>query len=277
MRALSIDGKGRVLSNRLFWIWAGGSLVFYTGLVLIVAVACVIFTGAGPLMQQMASPDSRLAVSLSVRTATVSTVVSLLIGLPAAYWLAHYRGRFKALADVLLDVPLVLPPIAVGGALLVFFTQFPSRERSIEKILQSLGHPVIFEVPAIIIAQFAVISGYALRVLKASFESLNPRTSVVARTLGLSQPQTFFFIELPQVGPGLIAATILLWARAMGEFGATVVLAGATAGKTEVLPISIWLAMQAVQFEKAIAAAIVLVVVSLTALFLFRSVTKLRL
>ncbi|MCS7224689.1 MAG: ABC transporter permease [Armatimonadetes bacterium] len=266
-----------MIVNRLFWFWASGSLLLYVALLLFVTIVCVAFTGPVPVLQQVRSPDILFAVQLSVRTATVSTLLSLLIGLPAAYRLAHYQGRFKDIVDGLLDIPLVLPPIAIGAALLVFFSQFPSREPSLDKILGRLGMPILFEVPAIVIAQFAVISGYSLRVLKASFESLNPRTSAVARTLGLNQAQTFLFVELPQAAPGLIAATILLWARAMGEFGATVVLAGATAGKTEVLPISIWLAMQAVQFEKALAAAIVLIIVSLGALFLFRSVTRVRL
>jgi molybdate transport system permease protein len=107
-------------------------------------------------------------------------------------------------------------------------------------------------------------------VLKAAFESLNPRLPAVARTLGLNRWQIFCWIELPQVAPNLMAATILLWARAMGEFGATVILAGPTPFKTEVLPIAIWLALNRAEVDKALAAAFVLIFVSLLALFAFR-------
>lgn len=262
------------LSNRLFWVWTVGTLAFYVALLLLVALACLIYAGVGNIAAAIFSDEIRFATKLSVTTATISTLLSLLIGIPAAYALAQYRGWFKTFVDTLLDMPLVLPPITVGVALLVFFSQFPAREEgSLDRILERLWMPVVFNVPGIIIAQFAVISGYALRILKAAFESQNPRLREVARTLGLSRWQTFIWIELPQSAASLIAATVLLWARAMGEFGATVVLAGATQFKTEVLPIAIWIALLLAQPDKALAAAAVLVLVAIAALFIFRQIT----
>ncbi|MCS3918845.1 ABC transporter permease [Fervidibacter sacchari] len=258
------------LNNRLFWLWSVGVLVAYIGAILLVAIACVIYAGVGNITAAILSEELRFSTKLSVLTATVSTILSLIVGIPAAYALAQYRGRFKALVDTLLDLPIVLPPIALGVALLVFFTQFPSQTSSVEKWLEALGRPIVYEVPAIVVAQFAVVSGYALRILKAAFESQDPRLRDVARTLGLSQWKIFFWIELPQSTTSLMAATVLLWARAMGEFGATVVLAGATPGKTDVLPISIYLALNRAEIDKALAASVVLILVAVAALFLFR-------
>ncbi len=261
------------LSNRLFWLWCIGSLTVYVGAILLVALACIIYAGMGNIAAAILSEELRFSAKLSITTATISTALSLLIGIPSAYALAQYRGRFKTLIDTLLDLPIVLPPVAVGVALLVFFTQFPTTNASVDKWLQAIGKPVVFEVPAIVIAQFAVVSGYALRVLKAAFESQNPRLREVARTLGLTRWQTFVWVELPQSAPSLLAATVLLWARAMGEFGATVVLAGATQGKTDVLPVAIYLALNRAEVDKALVAAAVLVIVAIAALFLFRQIT----
>ena len=264
------------LGNRLFWAWSIGMLAIYAAAILLVALACVIYAGVGNIANAIVSEELRFSTKLSIVTATISTILSLIVGIPAAYALAHYRGRLKTLVDTLLDLPIVMPPIALGVALLVFFSQFPSPNASVDKWLQALGMPVVFEVPAIVIAQFAVVSGYALRILKAAFESQDPRLRDVARTLGLSHWQTFLWIELPQSATSLLAATVLLWARSMGEFGATVVLAGATPGKTDVLPIAIFLALNRAQVDKALAASAVLILVAVTALFLFRQLVHRR-
>jgi molybdate transport system permease protein len=260
----------RALGDRVFADWVWGSFALYAGWLLLVVVACLVYAGVGNIADALVSEELRFATRLSLLTATISTLLSLLIGIPSAYALTHLRGRLKTVVDTFLDLTLVLPPVAIGVALLVFFSQFPVPNRSLDKWLQRIGTPVVFEVPAIVIAQFAVISGYALRVLKAAFESTDPRLPAVARTLGLNRWQIFCWIELPQVAPNLMAATILLWARAMGEFGATVILAGPTPFKTEVLPIAIWLALNRAEVDKALAAAFVLIFVSLLALFAFR-------
>lgn len=261
---------GRTLSTNLFWAWSIGSLITYVVAILLVVSACVVYAGIGDITTAILSEELRFSTKLSITTATISTALSLLIGVPASYALAQYRGRFKTLVDTLLDLPIVMPPVALGVALLVFFSQFPSPNTSVDKWFQALGKPIVFEVPAIVIAQFAVVSGYSLRILKAAFESQDPRLRDVARTLGLSRWQTFLWIELPQSATSLLAATVLLWARAMGEFGATVVLAGATPGKTDVLPVAIYLALNRAEVDKALAASAVLILVAVTALFLFR-------
>ena len=130
--------------------------------------------------------------------------------------------------------------------------------------------------PGIILAQVVVISALAIRLLKSTFDSIDPRYEQVGRTLGLSKFRAFIKITLPLAKDGLIAAGILTWARAVGEFGATVTLAGATAMKTETLPVAIFLSLASADVEKAIAVIFLLVIIAVTALLIMRKITKRR-
>jgi molybdate transport system permease protein len=128
-------------------------------------------------------------------------------------------------------------------------------------------------VPGIIIAQFVVVSALAIRLLKSTFDSIDPRYEQVGRTLGCGKPGAFMKVTLPLAKNGLIAACILTWARAVGEFGATVTLAGATPMKTETLPIAIFLSLASADVEKAIAIIFVLIIIAVIALLFMRKIT----
>ena len=130
----------------------------------------------------------------------------------------------------------------------------------------------VFAVPGIVLAQITVISALAIRLLKSTFDSIDPRYEQVGRTLGYSKPEVFFKITLPLARDGLIAAGILTWARAIGEFGATVTLAGATPMKTETLPVAIFLSLASADIEKAIAVIFVLVIIAVVALVAMRKI-----
>jgi len=127
-------------------------------------------------------------------------------------------------------------------------------------------------VPGIVLAQITVISALAIRLLKSTFDSIDPRYEQVARTLGCSKPEAFLRVTLPLARDGLIASTILTWARAVGEFGATVTLAGATSMKTETLPTAIFLSLASADVEKAIAVIFVLVIIAVIALLAIRKI-----
>jgi molybdate transport system permease protein len=130
----------------------------------------------------------------------------------------------------------------------------------------------VFAVPGIILAQITVVTALAVRLLKSTFDSIDPRYEQVARTLGCSKLEAFFRVTLPLAKDGLIASGILTWARAVGEFGATVTLAGATAMKTETLPTAIFLGLASADVEKAIAVIFVLVIISIVALLAIRKI-----
>ena len=134
----------------------------------------------------------------------------------------------------------------------------------------------VFAVPGIILAQITIISALAIRLLKSTFDNIDPRYEQVGRTLGYSKPEVFFRVTLPLAKDGLIASGILTWARAVGEFGATVTLAGATPLKTETLPIAIFLSLASADIEKAIAVIFVLIVITVAALITIRKIVGRR-
>jgi molybdate transport system permease protein len=133
-----------------------------------------------------------------------------------------------------------------------------------------------FALPGIVLAQFTIISALAIRLLKSTFDGIDPRYEQVGRTLGCSKLEVFLKVTLPLAKDGLIASIILTWARAVGEFGATVTLVGATPMKTETLPISIFLSLASADVEKAIAVIFLLVIIAAVALFAIRKISGRR-
>jgi molybdate transport system permease protein len=212
------------------------------------------------------SEEILFAVRLSLTTATIAAVISILIAIPVAYAISRNDFPGKDIVDSLLDLPIVISPIALGAALLVFFNT-PAGAAIDDNVVK-----FVFAVPGIILAQITVVTALAVRLLKSTFDSIDPRYEQVARTLGCSKLEAFFRVTLPLAKDGLIASGILTWARAVGEFGATVTLAGATAMKTETLPTAIFLGLASADVEKAIAVIFVLVIISIVALLAIRKI-----
>ena len=243
------------------------SLALLTLFFVVIIVSLLTFTDWGTIGKALVTPETLFAVKLSLITATITTVLAVAISIPAAYALSKNDFWGKSLVDSLLDLPIVISPVAIGAALLVFFTT-PLGEGINNHVLR-----FVFSVPGIILAQFTIVSALAIRLLKSTFDSIDPRFEQVSRTLGCSRPAAFFRVMLPLARNGLVAATILTWARATGEFGATVTLAGATAFKTETLPIAISLSLSSANISQAVALIIILVIISLAALLIIRKVT----
>jgi molybdate transport system permease protein len=236
--------------------------LFFTGIV----VSMLAYTEWDTFWAALISEEILFAIRLSVITATVSAVISILIAIPVAYAISRTSFPGKDIVDSLLDLPIVISPVALGAALLVFFNT-PLGAAIDDNIIK-----FVFSVPGIVLAQITVISALAIRLLKSTFDSIDPRYEQVARTLGCSKPEAFFRVSLPLAREGLIAATILTWARAVGEFGATVTLAGATAMKTETLPTAIFLSLATADIGKAIAVIFVLVIIAVAALLVIRKI-----
>ncbi len=234
--------------------------LFFTGII----VSMLAYTDWDTFIAALFSEEILFAVRLSVTTATISAVVSILIAIPVAYAISRTSFPGKDIVDSLLDLPIVISPVALGAALLVFFNT-PLGSAIDDNIVK-----FVFSVPGIVLAQFTVISALAIRLLKSTFDGIDPRYEQVARTLGCSKPGAFFRVSLPLARDGLIAAAILTWARAVGEFGATVTLAGATAMKTETLPTAIFLSLASADVGKAIAVIFVLVIIAVAALLVIR-------
>jgi molybdate transport system permease protein len=259
-----------VRGDRVFRAATISALTILTLFFVIIIVALLTYTDWRTIGNSILSPDTLFAIKLSLATATISTILAVAIAIPVAYAISKNNFFGKSLVDSLLDLPIVISPIALGAALLVFFNT-PIGEAINNNVLR-----FVFSVPGIVLAQFTIVSALAVRLLKSTFDSIDARYEQVARTLGYSKLEAFFKVILPLARNGLIAASILTWARAVGEFGATVTLAGATAMKTETLPISIFLNLSSANIEQAVALILILVVISLAALLLVRLITGRR-
>jgi len=228
------------------------------------------FLRSADFADAMASADVRAAILLSMICATLAAVLALLVAVPAAYALARYRFFGATLIDALLDVPVLLSPVALGLALLLFFRTWPGR------FMETHLLRFVFEVPGIVAAQFILALALEVRVLKSAFEEIDQRLEHVARCLGYSPGAAFRRVTLPLVRPGLLAAFVLGWCRAVGDFGASVMIAGAVPRKTETIPISIYLNLASVRVERAVALGLILTTVAMTALVVVRLLTRRR-
>lgn len=238
--------------------------VFYLGLIL----SLFYFVGGKGFWEAFVNPYTLFSIQLSLIAATVATFFAVIIGLPSAYALSRFEFRGKRILDTFLEIPMIVSPIALGASFLVFFNT------PLGELIQNKGIFFVFEVPGIILAQFATIAGLATRLMKASLDEISPRYEAVARSLGSSSWQAFYRVTLPLSFKGLLASVILSWAKAVGEFGATVTLAGAMPGKTETMPIAIFTALASANIDKAIILILILVVFGLATLYSVRLTGK---
>ncbi|WP_019503781.1 molybdate ABC transporter permease subunit [Pleurocapsa sp. PCC 7319] len=196
---------------------------------------------------------------ISLKTATTATVITFFLGITAARWMLSYRGKSKGLIEGLLTAPLVLPPTVVGFLLLLLF----GRNGFIGQILDYFGIKVIFSWYATVIASTVVAFPLMYKTALGAFKQIDSNLLACARTLGASEWKIFWRIIVPLAKPGLIAATLLAFARALGEFGATLMLAGSIPGKTETIPIAIFFAAEGGAMDRALMLVIVMLAISL--------------
>jgi molybdate transport system permease protein len=186
---------------------------------------------------------------ISLATSLTATAVTLVAGLAAAAWRQNRTGAGAALVDGIFILPLVLPPTVVGFLLLLLF----GRNGPLGKLLLQFGASVVFSWPATVIAATVVAFPLMYITARAALEQVDPHLLQAARTLGASEARIFREIALPLAWPGVLAGTILSFARALGEFGATLMLAGNIPGKTETIPIAIYFAVEANEIQRAMA------------------------
>jgi molybdate transport system permease protein len=256
--------------DRVFRAATVSALVLLAVFFVVIIVSLLSYTNWHAIASALLAPETLFAIKLSLVTATITTIIALIIAVPVAYAISKNDFFGKNVVDSLLDLPIVISPVAIGAALLVFFNT-PLGSGINTNIVR-----FVFSVPGIVLAQFTIVSALAVRLLKSTFDGIDLRYEQVGRTLGCSKPEAFFRIVLPLAKDGLIAAGILTWARATGEFGATVTLAGATAMKTETLPIAISLSLSSANIGTAVALILILVVISLAALLVIRMLTGRR-
>lgn len=234
--------------------------MIYIGLI----AALYPFYSAEKMLQIISSTRTIYALRLSITAATAVTTFSMLAALPAAFALSRYDFTGKKIIDTVLELPLFVSPAALGAMILIFFNT------SLGVWVQANIEQFVFTVYGVLLAQLVAVMGISVRLVKAVFDQIPSRYEEVARTLGASPGKAFFTVTLPNSYKGLLSAMILTWAKAIGEFGATVTVAGTIALKTETLPVSIYMRLATADIEGAVASIIILIGISILVLYLSR-------
>lgn len=226
------------------------------------AVSAVIISGLPSFLETIRSAEVFAAFRLSFATASISTVIVMSLALPTAYALTRTDMPLKRLSGLLIELTLSLPYILLGLSLLIMFSS-PAG-----KWLKGHGFKVVFSPAGIVMAHILVNLPYAVRLIRTAFEASDQRLEFIAQTLGASPFRCFLTILLPLCRGSLISTFILTWSRALGEFGATLMLVGVTRFKTETLPGSIYLSISTGNNSAAMATAMLMLLISGVTLFL---------
>ena len=206
------------------------------------------------------------ALRLSLLSATLATLVSLVLGVPLAWVLARSALRGRSVLRALVTVPLVLPPVVGGVALFLVL----GRQGIVGRwLFEATGFSLPFTTAAVVVAETFVAMPFLVISVEGALRAADARFEDAAATLGADRWTTFRRVTLPLVAPGIAAGAVLCWARALGEFGATITFAGNFPGTTQTMPLAVYLALQR-DPEAAIVLSLVLLAVSLAALLLLR-------
>jgi molybdate transport system permease protein len=230
----------------------------------IVAIFLRVFP-SGAILTALGRPLVQEALRVSAITTTVTLALALLLGTPLAYVLARRRFRGQALLETLIELPMVLPPAVAGIGLLMAF----GRRGLLGEPLSALGITIGFTTAAVILAELFVAAPFYVRAARSAFTAVDPELEIVSRTLGVSDWMTFWRVTVPVTFPSLLGGAVMCWARALGEFGATIMFAGSFLGRTQTMPLAIYAALES-DLDAALVLSAILVVVSFTILLLLR-------
>jgi molybdate transport system permease protein len=229
-------------------------------------VGLLVRTPWSDLGPKLTAPGVGDALRLSLLSATLATALSLVMGVPLAWVLARSRIRGRAVLRALVTVPLVLPPVVGGVALFLVL----GRQGLIGQWLyEQFDVTIPFTTTAVVIAETFVAMPFLVISVEGALRAADARFEDAAATLGAGRWTTFRRVTLPLVSPGIAAGAVLCWARALGEFGATITFAGNFPGTTQTMPLAVYLALQE-DTEAAIVLSLVLLTVSLATLLLLR-------
>ena len=207
------------------------------------------------LLESALSETALLALRLSLLTSLVSILVVILVGTPFANLLARNRSLGMRLIDQLVELPIILPPVVAGVAMLLAF----GRQGVLGPFLADVGISLPFTTVAVIFAQVFVAAPFYIRSAKLGFMSIPKEYEDISQTLGVSPVKTFFRLTLPLAAPSLLTGVALAWARALSEFGATIMFAGNLTGKTQTMPLAIMSAMES-SLDTAVALSVMLLI-----------------
>lgn len=207
---------------------------------------------------------------VSLKTAIASTFLTSVIAIALAWITSRHKTRLKGLLDAILTLPLVLPPTVVGFVLLLIF----GKNGPIGKVLNDIGIKVVFSWPATVLAASVIVFPLIYKTACGAFEQIDRNVLNAARTLGASEWRIFWKIAVPLARPGIAAGTVLAFTRALGEFGATLMIAGNIPGKTQTIPIAIYFESQGGDTKQAFLWVVIIFIISLSTILLMNRWTK---
>lgn len=267
-------------SNRVFAIalgTVGGTYVLLIVLLLLADAAYMVEASArdggdasawgrmlsrnNPILRSLADEKIQHSILLSLLSCTLSAVLSVVVAIPLGFVMSRREFPGRRIVDAILDIPIVLPPLVIGLSLLILF-QYPP--------FAWIARSVVYQVPAVVLAQFAVACAFSVRTMKSTFDHINPRCEQVAISLGCTRWQAFGWVVLPEAWRGIVTAFTLAWARSLGEFGPLLIFAGATRMKTEVLSTSVFLELNVGNLEGAVAVSLIMVLAAMIVLVITR-------
>jgi len=229
-------------------------------------VAILLSLSPAHLFRHLFSEMALTALGLTLQTTLIATAFTVLTGTPLALLLARHRFRGREVLDTLVDLPITVPPVVGGVALLFAF----GRRGLLGRSLEVFGLQLPFSTAAVIMAQVFIASPFFVKAARAGFEGVPVRLEAAARTLGASPWHVFWTVTLPLARPALVAGTVLCWARALSEFGATMMFAGNFPGRTQTLALAVMSAMES-DLETALAVSTLAIFLGLGALILAKN------
>ncbi len=244
----------RVRCN-IFKIFAISIFILFIIFLLVVLITPALYIRVGSLVEIFINNrEVAFALIFSLITSVISTLLAAIVALPTGYVLARFDFPGKRVFDIIVDLPIILPPLVLGLSLLVLLGPVAG------DYLGSIGLRFVYSPSGVVIAQFMVATPFAIRSFKTAFAGVDPVLEKAAMTLGDGYFRVFRKVTLPLARNGIIAGLTLAWARAIGEFGATVMLAGATRFKTETLPIAIFLNISTGDINVAISIGLIMII-----------------
>jgi molybdate transport system permease protein len=266
-----IEGKARSTLRREHIGWRLLTLPFLL-FILIPLLALFLQISPATLFASLNQGQVNQAIYLSLVTSTCSVVLTVLIGTPVAYLLSHRSTTFTRLVDTLVDLPTVLPPAVAGVALLMTF----GRHGLVGTWLSPLGIQIPFTSFAVVIAQTFIASPFYIKSAAIGFSSINCELKKAAALDGATQWQVFRFVSVPMCWSSLLSGSVMTWARALGEFGATIIFAGNLPGRTQTMPLAIYIGFE-IDMNVALTLSIILIALSFLTLIVLKGFLHRRL
>ncbi|WP_242941083.1 ABC transporter permease [[Clostridium] fimetarium] len=216
----------------------------------------ILIKGLPTLKTALLNEETQFSIKMSLYTSSISTLICIAVSIPVAYTITRTDFFLNKICCLIIGLPLVLPYLVLGLCLLIVFSS------PLGKMLKEMGFPVVFNKNGIIMAHIIVNLPFCINLMITAFSQVNKRLEFIAGTLGASSFRQFITITLPIAKKSILSTMILTWSRALGEFGATLMLVGCTRMKTETLPTNIYLNISVGNNDMAMASAIILLMIS---------------